>query len=102
MPDPEHQKNRPDDTYFIEELVIGKKNGIPVKETFGNLMRIASESEKYLVELFCALWFLGKENKDLRCDYGSCMNSVVYEMYTRYGSVMNSVMVELYGKPEDK
>lgn len=89
-PDPEIQKNRPDDTYFAAELFISEENGSPVKETFGNLMRSASKSWKGLCELFAALSF-SANGASGRGDEGQ---------YREYAECMNSVMDELYGKFE--
>lgn len=89
-PDPEIQKNRPDDTHFVAELFISEENGSPVKETFGNLMRSASKSWKGLCELFAALSF-SANGASGRGDEGQ---------YREYAECMNSVMDELYGKFE--
>lgn len=87
---PEIQKNRPEDTYFMAELFIGEENKRPVKATFGNLMRSASKSWKGLCELFAALSF-SANGASGRGDEGQ---------YREYAECMNSVMDELYGKFE--
>lgn len=57
---------RPDDTYYIAELMVGEENGKPVKETFDTLMEEFREFSEFredggswrvLCELFAALVF---------------------------------------------
>lgn len=48
---------RPDDTYYIADLMIGEERGTPVKETFETLMEEAGGSWQTLCELFAALLF---------------------------------------------
>ena len=90
-PDPEIQKNRLDDTYYMAELFIGEENGRPVKETFENLMRSALTSWKNLCELFAALSLYAcsasdKKNESLYNDYASCINAVMDKLNENYDS----------------
>ena len=88
-PDPEIQKNRPDDTFYMAELFIGEENGAPVKNTCDNLMRSAVESWQSLCELFAALSFhacsaSAKKDESLYRDYVSCANAVIAKLNEKY------------------
>ena len=91
-PDPDIQKNRLDDTFYMAELFIGEENGRPVKETCDNLMRSALKSWKNLCELFAALSFYAcsasdkKKNESLYNDYAACMNIVMDKLHEKYES----------------
>lgn len=87
--DPQIQKNRPGDTYFMAELFIGEENRRPVKETFDNLMRSASKSWQNLVEFYAALSFSandasGRGDEKTYGEYVSCMNEVMDELCGKF------------------
>lgn len=73
---------RPDDTYYIAELMMGEENGKPVKETFDTLMDEARGSWSLLCELFAAMLFYADAaimdgDIDACAAYNRCIREVI-------------------------
>ena len=81
---------RPDDTYYIAELMVGEENGKPVKETFDTLMDEASGSWSLLCELFAALFFYAMAahqdgDAGMYVEYLECMGEVTSVLNEKFG-----------------
>lgn len=81
---------RPDDTYYIAELMIGEANGKPVKETFESLMAEAGASWSLLCELFAAVFFyfdaaLLDGDVSACIEYLKCMEEVTSVLNEKFG-----------------
>ena len=82
---------RPDDTYYIAELMMGEENGRPVKETFESLMDEARGSWSLLCELFGALFFYATAahldgDVDACIDYILSMREVTSALDEKFGA----------------
>ena len=80
---------RPDDTYYIAELMIGEENGKPVKETFDTLMDEARGSWSLLCELFAAVCFYidaaSMDGDVSACaEYNRCIREVISVLNDRF------------------
>lgn len=81
---------RPDDTYYIAELMVGEENGKPVKETFDTLMDEARASWSLLCELFAALFFyidaaIMDGDESSCAEYDICVREVIFTLNEKFG-----------------
>lgn len=96
---------RPDDTYYIAELMIGEERGKPVKETFETLMDEAGGSWSMLCELFAALFFyidaaIMDGDESACAEYNRCVREVISVLNDRFAKDKKSWMrfVNFIGK----
>ena len=88
---------RPDDTYYIAELMVGEERGKPVKETFETLMEEAGGSWKLLCELFAAMLFYADaaimDGDESACaEYNRCVRAVISVLNEKFGEDKKSWM----------
>lgn len=80
---------RPDETYYIADLMIGEANGKPVKATFDTLMDEARGSWQTLCELFAALLFYSDaalmDGDESACAaYNRCVREVISALNEKF------------------
>ena len=99
---------RPDDTYYIAELMAGEENGKPVKETFDTLMDEARGSWSLLCELFAALFFyidaaIMDGDVDACAEYNRCVREVISVLNEKFAKDKKSWsrFVNYTGKVKD-
>ena len=97
LPQEDVDEARPDDTYYIAELMTGEERGTPVKETFETLMAEASGSWSLLCELFAALFFysdaaLMDGDVEACAAYNRCVREVISVLNDRFAKDKKSWM----------
>ena len=94
LPQEDVDEARPDNTYYIAELMVGEEKGEPVKKTFESLMdeaREAGGSWRVYCELFAALLFYfdaAIQDKDISTgfEYIKCIKEVLSVLNEKFGA----------------
>lgn len=81
---------RPDDTYYIADLMIGEEKGEPVKARFETLMDEARGSWSLLCELYAALFFYAmaahqEGDAGMYVEYLECIGEVTSVLNEEFG-----------------